>query len=114
MLERRRMRAADLLLSGVSQAEVARRLGISRTTVHEWNKRLRSTGRPGLRSGIRGRPAGLDARQRARLARLLRLKRQNAGAGRLPWTLAEIVELVEAEFGHRYSRSQVSRILRSF
>lgn len=112
-LERRRLRAADLLLAGISQAEVARRLAVSRATVHDWNKRLRSNGRHGLRNRTRGRPAALDERQRARLLRRISFPRRGGDGKAARWTLVAVAELIEMEFGRRYSRSQVSRILHS-
>jgi transposase len=43
-LERRRMAAAKLLQQGVSQAEVARRLGVHRQSVIRWVRELRKAG----------------------------------------------------------------------
>jgi transposase len=42
-LERRRLRAAALLAAGTPQAEVARRVGVSRQSVSHWEK-LRQVG----------------------------------------------------------------------
>ena len=39
-LQRRRLKAGRLLLKGVQQAEVARRVGVSRATVCEWKQRV--------------------------------------------------------------------------
>ena len=36
-LQRRRLRGGRLLLRGESQAEVARRVGVTRSTVSDWN-----------------------------------------------------------------------------
>src|SRR6266446_6130052 len=47
-LERRRMAAAKLLQQGVSQAEVARRVGVHRQSVIRWVRELRKSGRAGL------------------------------------------------------------------
>jgi uncharacterized protein YjcR len=38
-LQARRLRAAELFATGVRQAEVARRLGVSRQSVHLWYQR---------------------------------------------------------------------------
>jgi transposase-like protein len=43
-LERRRMAAARLLQQRVSQAEVARRLGVHRQSVIRWVRELRKSG----------------------------------------------------------------------
>ena len=61
-LERRRMAAAKLLQQGVSQAEVARRLGVHRQSVIRWVRELRQSGRAGLKqAGRAGRKAKLSA-----------------------------------------------------
>ncbi len=43
-LQRRRLRAGRLLLKGVAQAEVARHVGVTRTTVSTWNRELQQSG----------------------------------------------------------------------
>ena len=61
-LERRRMAAAKLLQQCVSQAEVARRLGVHRQSVIRWVRALRKAGRAGLQqAGRAGRKAKLSA-----------------------------------------------------
>lgn len=72
-MEQRRLEAVELLKTGVNQSEVARRLGVTRTSAMRWARRLRAgqsmqkslgTGRPSLvTSGdlyglYRGRPDG--------------------------------------------------------
>jgi transposase len=66
-LQRRRLRAGRLLSRGIAQAEVARRVGVSRATVSTWNERLGQGGTEALRARPRGRPAELDAAQRREL-----------------------------------------------
>ena len=48
LLQRRRLRAGRLLRRGVAQAEVARRVSVTRTTVSQWNAQLQGgwVGRP--------------------------------------------------------------------
>lgn len=60
VLQRRRMRAGRMLLHGVPQAEVARRVAVTRTTVSTWNAQLDAGGLQGLKRRPRGRPSGLD------------------------------------------------------
>src|SRR5690242_6823365 len=43
-LQRRRLKAGRLLLKGTQQAEVARRMGVSRATVCEWKQRVEQGG----------------------------------------------------------------------
>ncbi len=113
-LEKRRLRAGRLLLKGVRQCEVAERLGVSKSSVSGWVKRLHSGGLEALRSnGKLGRPAGLDAAQRGELVRALK---QGAMAHGFPtelWTLPRVGRLIKSEFGLRYSEPHVWRILRS-
>ncbi|MBM4199668.1 MAG: helix-turn-helix domain-containing protein, partial [Gammaproteobacteria bacterium] len=58
-MQRRRLRGGRLLLRGESQAEVARRVGVTRSTVSDWNEALRAGGLEALRRRPRGRPPGL-------------------------------------------------------
>ena len=49
-LQARRLCAAELFATGVGQAEIARRLGVSRQSVHLWYQRWQAEGVGGLRS----------------------------------------------------------------
>lgn len=111
VLQRRRLRAGRLLARGVAQAEVARRVEVSRTTVSEWNERLQSGGLESLKRRPRGRPAGLDAAQRRTLMASLKAGALAAGFPTELWTLPRVRELIKKEFGRAYSESQVWRIL---
>ena len=66
-LEWRRMEAAKLLKQGVSQSEVARRLGVHRQSVIRWARQLVQSGRAGLkkagRAGRKPRLSGADLKQ---------------------------------------------------
>ena len=110
-LQRRRLRAGRLLLGGVAQAEVARRVRVTRTTVSEWNAKLRAGGLKSLQRRPRGRPAGLDIGQRRTLVRHLKAGALAAGFATELWTLARVGKLIEQRFGRAYSESQVWRIL---
>lgn len=110
-LQRRRMRAGRLLLGGMAQAEVARKVGVTRTTVSEWNRQVTAGGLEGLQRRPRGRPPGLDAQQRADLVRLLKDGALAQGFATELWTLRRVGQLIEEKLGRRYSESQVWRIL---
>lgn len=110
-LQRRRLRAARLLSRGVAQAEVARRVGVSRTTVSTWNERLEQGGSEALRARPRGRPAGLDTAQRRELMKTLTAGALAEGFATELWTLSRVGTLIERRFGRGYSESQVWRIL---
>jgi transposase len=110
-LQRRRLRAGRLLLKGVSQAEVARRVEVSRATVCLWNARLQQEGLESLRRRPRGRPAGLEAPMRAELVRALKAGAMAHGFATELWTLKRVGQVIEQHFGQRYSASQIWRIL---
>jgi transposase len=113
LLQHRRLRGARLLLRGVAQAEVARRVGVTRTTVSEWNEKLQDGGLEALKRRPRGRPAGLDPRQRRELIKHLKEGALVAGFATELWTLPRVGQLIEQRFARRYSESQVWRILMS-
>lgn len=110
-LQRRRLRAGRLLTRGVAQAEVARRVGVSRTTVSVWNRELDASGLGGLKARPRGRPPGLSDEQRAELMECLLGGALAEGFATDLWTLPRVGALIERRFGRAYSESQVWRIL---
>jgi transposase len=110
-LQRRRLRAGRLLQRGVAQAEVARRVGVTRTTVSEWNAQLQDGGLEALRRRPRGRPAGLQASQRRELMQALKAGALAAGFPTDLWTLPRVGQLIKRRCGRVYSESQVWRIL---
>jgi transposase len=111
LLQRRRLRAGRLLQRGVAQAEVARRVGVTRTTVSQWNAQLEAGGMEALKSRRRGRPSGLDDAQRGELMRALRAGALAEGFATDLWTLPRVGELIKRRFTRSYSESQVWRIL---
>src|SRR3989442_3399136 len=76
-LERRRLRAIELLQREIPVHVVAERLGVDRRSVRRWKRAYRGRGRGGLRARpAPGRPPKLTAAQRRQLVRLV-----VAGAG---------------------------------
>jgi transposase len=111
-LERRRLRGGRLLTKGFTQAQVARELDVSATTVSRWAQTLAAGGLQALKTQRpRGRQAGLDAAQRRELARALKRGAMVNGFATELWTLPRVGQLIEELFGRRYSDSQVWRIL---
>lgn len=112
--EKRRLRAGRLLLKGIPQVEVAARLGVAKSTVSGWAKRLSESGLDALRSDAKlGRPSGLDDGQRRELVRALKAGAVAQGFPTELWTLPRVRRLIESMFGLRYSEPHVWRILRS-
>src|SRR5512139_3909771 len=111
-MKQRRMRAAKLFEQGVSQAEVARRLQVSRTSVMRWHQAWRKDGVAGLAgAGRAGRRPKLTPPQIAQLeAQLLRGPKAHGHQTEL-WTLPRISAVIEKLTGVRYHPGHVWRIL---
>jgi transposase len=111
-LEARRLQGARLLQRGVRPAEVARRVGVSRTSVGRWASTLAANGGRALRKAPRtGRPPALSEVEKKRLVAAL-----EAGAlaqGYSLWTLRRVGRLIEKISGEQYSESGVWRLLRA-
>ena len=111
-LQKRRMRAANLLRRGVTQAQVAAKLGVSRQSVSRWAATVEAEGPTGLRkAGRAGRRPGLDEAQRSRLIESLKAGALVAGYGTDLWTLKRVGRLIEDDTGLRYSESGVWHVL---
>ena len=114
-LEERRLAAATLLRQGqMTQAAIARHLGVSRAGVRRWAAIVRRQSRHGLRARPKaGRPPRLDARAWARLDRLLVGGAAAAGFGTERWTLKRIAALIRREFGLHYHPRYLERPLKA-
>jgi transposase len=114
-LEERRLAAATLLRQGrLTQAAIARYLGVSRASVSRWAAALRQQGRRALRARARSRrPPRLAARAWTRLDRLLARGARAAGFDTERWTLRRIAALIERAFGVRYHPRDLERPLKA-
>ncbi len=111
-MEARRRRGMRMLKRGIAQAEVARELGVSRQTASTWAKRLADDSQAWRRRPL-GKPGGLTAADKRKLAKLLV---KGAVANGFPtelWTLARVGKLIAREFGPSYSNVHVMRLLRA-
>jgi transposase len=112
-LERRRFQGMRWLEKGLSQSEVARRLGVAPTSVSRWVRTLAAQGREGLKkAGRAGRKPRLSGEDLKRLEQGL-LKGPEALGYETPlWTLWRVGHLIEQEFGVRYHKGHIWKILR--
>jgi len=113
-LEQRRLQAARWLERGVSQAEVARRVGVHRQSVSRWAAQLAAGGRQALkRAPHTGRPPQLSAADRRRITQGLLRGPEALGYDTALWTAWRVAELIERECGIRYSTVHAWRVLRA-
>jgi len=114
-LEERRVAAARLLRAGrLTQAAIARRLGVSRAAGTQWQRRLMERGLRGVRRRApTGRPSHLSPAQWTRLLRLLRRGALAAGFETERWTLPRIATVVWRTFGVRYHPHSLGPALRA-
>jgi transposase len=112
-LERRRMRAARLFEQGETQASVARRLDVSRTTAMRWARDLEAKGREGLRAaGRAGRKPRLAEEQVHQVEQALLDGPAAFGYATELWTLPRVAVVIRKLTGVRYHPGHVWRVLR--
>lgn len=113
-LEARRRRAARLFAAGrLRQAEIARQLGVTRTSVHRWYAAWRKEGAAGLRAaGRAGRKPRLEKSDLRLLDQTLRQGALAAGFATDLWTLPRVGKVIKQITGVDYHPGHVWRILR--
>jgi transposase len=114
-MEERRLTAATLLRQGqLSQADIARHVGVSRASVCRWAATLAQEGPRGLEArAIPGPSPLLDEKAWTRLGRLLDRGAVAAGFASERWTLGRIAALIEREFGVHYHPRYLERPLKA-
>lgn len=114
-LEERRLTAARWLRAGrLAQAEIARRLGVSRAAVTQWKQHLEAQGVRGLRRRTAtGRPSHLCSDQWGQLLRILRRSATVAGFETERWTVPRITAVVARTFGVRFHPRSLGPALRA-
>jgi transposase len=114
-MEERRLAAARLLRQGqLSQAEIARKLGVSRASVCRWAATLAQEGLHGLHARpIPGQFPRVDEKAWTRLGRLLDRGAIAAGFATERWTLERIAALIEREFGVHYHPRYLERPMKA-
>lgn len=113
-LERRRWQAARLLDKGVSEAEVARRVGVHRQSVNRWAQQLAEGGRDALKRAPRtGRPPQLTGEHLRRIEVGLKRGPESLGYRTSLWTAWRVADLIERECEVKYSTVHAWRVLRA-
>lgn len=111
-MERRRLMAAQDLQQGLTQSQVARKFGVSRTTASRWHRALTGTGVEALKKRrAPGRPSRLNKEQLQGLTELYQAGPRSAGFDTDRWTTVRFAEAIAARFGIRYDPDHVGRIM---
>jgi transposase len=110
--EARRLRAAELLAQGRSQAEVAETVGVSRESVRRWQARLAQGGVAALRRRrAGGRPPKLSDAQAAQVEQALLRGAKANGFASDHWTLDRVAQVVQHLTGVRLAWASTWRLL---
>ncbi len=111
--EARRRRAWELKQQGWRQKDIAAALGVSEGAVSQWVKRAERDGEAGLASHP---PAGpkpkLTEEQRQQIPALLAQGAEAHGFRGDIWTSGRIRDVIARQFGVRYHRDHVRKLLR--
>jgi transposase len=111
-MEARRKRAAKLFAKGVTQADVARELEVSRQSVSRWHEAWSRGGTTALKgAGRAGRRPLLDRADLATVEKALRRGPRVSGFATEIWTLPRITELIATLTGVTYHPGHVWRIM---
>jgi transposase len=111
-LQRRRLRAVELVNEGESPEDVAHFLGCGRSSVYTWAKLARENPSALAAKPHPGRTPRLSEADRQRLEGLL-LEGAKAHGGRTAlWTAARVADLIEREFRVTFHPEHVRKVLK--
>ena len=99
-------------LEGMSRADAARLAGMERQALRDAVVRYNAQGVVGLSDRPRVRASRLTEGQQATLRALILRGPDPERDGVSSWTRADIADLIQRHFGHRYHVSSLSKILR--
>jgi transposase len=122
MLEERRKKAVQMVLAGHSKSEVARAVGVSRTSVKNWCRAYadggggRGRGKKKTLDALNsrkhtGRPSKMTGKQLDKLGNMLLKGAEHYGYEVDLWTTERVAALIEDKFDIRYHPDHVRKIL---
>jgi transposase len=116
-LEERRIDGVKMIVEqGLSERQVAERLGVTQGVVSRWYAAYRDGGGSydALKSSKHtGRPSRLDESQLESIPEILKKGAEHYGFFTDLWTAERLAKVIEEEYKVSYSSSQVARILGS-
>ena len=111
-MEIRRLEAVQDLLQGLTQSNVARKFGVSRTTASRWNRALQLKGVEALRKRrATGRPSRLSREQLQLIPDIFAQGTMIHGYPDNRWTTARLAAVIESRFGIHYDHDHVGRLM---
>ena len=114
-METRRLAAARELLTGITQSQVARRFGVSRTTASRWQRSIVQKGVEGMRKrSATGRPSRLTGDQVDAIRQMYLDGAAAHGFAKDRWSTGRLAEAIERRFGISYDRDHVGRLMHKF
>ena len=108
----RRRRAVELKQQGWTQRRIAEAFGVSEAAVSQWLSEYARRGEAAFERRQHRGPRKLTAEQLRKLPLLLAQGAEAYGFISPIWTNARVAELIKREFGVRYHKAHVSRILK--
>jgi len=106
------LQALELQRKGWSQKTIAEALGVTAAAVSRWLATAAAHGPDALLARSRpGAPPKLTPEQKALLPDFLGYGAEAYGFRGEVWTCQRVAQVIEAEYGVRYHRSHVSRLL---
>ena len=112
MAERREEGRKLLEVGEISQAEIARHLGVTRAAVSKWKRQLVEGGLEALQARkATGRPPKLNEETKQVLIEKLEEGAIAAGFPTEQWTQARVKQLIKREFDVVYHQNYISRLL---
>ena len=114
-METRRLAAARELLTGITQSQVARRFGVSRTTASRWQRSIVQKGVEAMcKRTATGRPSRLTGDQVDAIRQMYLDGAAAHGFAKDRWSTGRLAEAIERRFGISYDRDHVGRLMHKF
>lgn len=106
--EKRRMKAGRMFRKGVSQADIARRLGVTPAAVKYWRDAWKKKGIKGLKSkGHPGFASKFTPKKRAKLKRIILKGAKYYGYPTDFWTISRIMAVTKKELKLSFKKSWI-------
>lgn len=111
-LERRRLAAGGDLLSGMSQADVAKKYGVNPSSVSRWQKIIQEEGIEGLKARkAHGAKPKLSPEQQRELVEILVEGAKSQGYPNDLWTRKRVAKVIEKKYSVEYNFNYVADLL---